>query len=208
MNMIKNIAIVLVSLVLIGIPFHFVNAQQPKTNTNAKPAAAGKNIKKMEAEIDSLNGVITEYKTAYANAVAHYKQSDSIINSLDEKLSKLEHSNNDLQKKLSNFKGENLKLDQSNRILIIFNSIVGILLFSSLIWFLRNMGKKKAASQTSIHSSNGLASANESPVAVANPQYFDSKLEQLEKLGKLRERGILNEEEFNRQKQQVLNSNS
>jgi hypothetical protein len=104
-----------------------------------------------------------------------------------------------LTEELNTYRSHNLKLDQSNRILIIFNSIVGFLLLVTLVWFVRNLGKKKSKKPSAVSDSG--AQVTITPSGIRN---VESKLEQLERLSKLREKGILTEEEFNLQKQQVL----
>lgn len=183
---------------------------QPKKNIEKPKSVPSVSIKKSNLEIDSLQTVIDQYKTDYTAALRLTKSKDSLLTEMDQKILQLQNSNNDYARKLSSYKGENLKLDQSNRILIIFNSIVGVLLLSTLVWFLRNIAKKKPANNTPVTPSYEMTSTAEQATLAAaktNHQYFENKLEQLEKLGKLKERGILTDEEFNKQKQQVLGSN-
>ncbi|MEP7171122.1 MAG: SHOCT domain-containing protein [Bacteroidota bacterium] len=166
-------------------------------------------LTKAEAEIDSLNIVITHAKENYDRVAKINKGKDSLIDELDARTLKTQALNNVLVKKLSDYKGDNLKLDQSNRILIIFNAIVGVLLLTTLIWFLRNIGRKKSPEKNKLVSKD----ENSPPLNIKSQasakndhQYFDIKLNQLEKLGVLKAKGILNDEEFNRQKQQILGS--
>ncbi|HKR05228.1 MAG TPA: SHOCT domain-containing protein [Bacteroidia bacterium] len=164
-------------------------------------------LTKAEAEIDSLNNVIVQIKEGYEKALKINQGKDSLIDELDGKILKTQQVNNDLERKLAGYKGDNLKLDQSNRILIIFNAIVGVLLLTTLIWFLRNIGRKKSpgTSKPAPFNESSSSSNLKTPTSSKNDhQYFDLKLEQLEKLGALKEKGVLNEEEFNRQKQQIL----
>lgn len=164
---------------------------------------------KSEKEIDSLHTVIETSRAANEKLSAINNEKESIIGDKEDQISKLKSVNDDLTRRLSSYKGENLKLDQSNRILIIFNTIVGILLLSTLVWFLRNISRRKASEKIKTVSRDDVAAAeiSSSGFTKTGNQYFESKLEQLEKLGKLKEKGILNDEEFNKQKQQVLGSN-
>src|SRR6185436_11744853 len=168
------------------------NASQPKT-TNAPPTKA-------QAEIDSLNEVIMQVSASYQRAVNINNGKDSLIDELDAKIQKIQQLNGDLERKLKDYKGDNLKLDQSNRILIIFNAIVGVLLLTTLIWFLRNLGRRKPSPGNKLVASDESAAVSNTKAAPSknDHQYFDLKLEQLEKLGVLKEKGVLNEEEFNR----------
>jgi hypothetical protein len=181
-----------VAYTFINISFAQATKPESKPRIWINPA-----IKKMQAQIDSLNTVISEYKSSYEKSSLQNKVKDSFMEEMNQKMLVLQNQNNDLQRKLSNYKGENLKLDQSNRILIIFNSIVGVLLLSTLIWFLRNIGKKKSAEKNKSDTTSVIAAEVKPPLPQKNEhQYFESKLEQLEKLGKLKE--------FARQKQQIL----
>jgi hypothetical protein len=177
---------------------------QEKPKPKPKPNTA---LIKAQAEIDSLNNEIANTKAAYEGVTLGNKRKDSIINELDVKIQKMQNINNDLEGKLSTYKGDNLKLDQSNRILIIFNAIVGVLLLTTLIWFLRNIGRKKTPDKNkSIPDIDISDNSNKKiqPSSKNDHQFFDMRLEQLEKLGELKNKGVLNEEEFNRQKQQIL----
>jgi putative oligomerization/nucleic acid binding protein len=175
-------------------------------DSNSKPKTTSSALSKAQADIDSLNIVISQVKASYENAVRINKGKDSLVDEMDAKILNMQNINNDLERKLSTYKGDNLKLDQSNRILIIFNAIVGVLLLTTLIWFLRNIGRKKAPDKTKTVSviETAAPSNRKTPAPTNDNEYFDTKLEQLEKLGVLRDKGILNEEEFNRQKQQIL----
>jgi hypothetical protein len=173
----------------------------------SKSQKATVTISKAEAEIDSLNKVIDSMNASYRDAVKRNQEKKILIDDLGEKIIKAHNLNIELEKKLSDFKGDNLKLDQSNRILIIFNALVGLLLLITLVWFLRNIGRKKAKDKN-----KAIAAADTpAPSGIAiqpglsrDQQYFDYRLEQLEKLGQLKQNGILTDEEFNRQKQQIL----
>ena len=179
-------------------------AKQAASKSAKPPTAAAK----AEAEIDSLNTVISSMNVSYQEAIRLNREKSATIDELGEKIIKSHNTNIELEKKLADFKGDNLKLDQSNRILIIFNALVGLLLLVTLVWFLRNIGRKKAPGKNKITAPGDSAAAEVTvqPVLSRDQQYFDYRLEQLEKLGQLKQNGVLNDEEFNRQKQQILGS--
>lgn len=197
----------IIFILLQGFIFSIHSSYSQVKSPDIKPKTTPTSLTKAQLEIDSLNNVIINFKEAYERALKINKGKDSLLDELDVKIEKTRHLNNDLERKLTGYKGDNLKLDQSNRILIIFNAIVGVLLLTTLIWFLRNIGRKKSPAKIN-------PAASGEPSAVSNiksqspskndHQYFDMKLEQLEKLGALKEKGVLNEEEFSRQKQQIL----
>jgi len=149
-------------------------------------------------ENDSLINVIAiqaSHLDSLAGLLDAERQSSA---ELREKMIQLDDYRKKLEGNVDSFKGENLKLNQSNRILIVFNSLVAVLLIISLVFFLRKIGRKR----------------NE-PVAVATPSggkpndqvkftNFEDKLAQLERLGKLREKELLSEEEFVVEKLKIL----
>ena len=154
--------------------------------------------------IDSLTSLVEEYGLIFENQKLLRIKNDSIIRTLDSQLNIHKSEINNLEIKNSNYKGQNLKLDQSNRILIIFNSVVGVLLLATLIWFLRNIGKKKSVAGKN---KNTISNFGEMKSGIINDDGYENlgqKLEQLERLSKLKDKGVLSEEEFNRQKQQIL----
>lgn len=204
----KNTLLFFLSIIfLLVVKSAMLSAQVKKEAV--KPVAPVTYKTKSEKEIDSLHTVIETSRAANEKLSAINNEKESIIGDKDDQIAKLKSVNDDLTRRLSSYKGENLKLDQSNRILIIFNTIVGILLLSTLVWFLRNISRRKASEKIKTGSQADVATADINPSGFAKTgnQYFESKLEQLEKLGKLKEKGILNDDEFNKQKQQVLGSN-
>src|SRR4030095_12146048 len=62
-----------------------------------------------------------------------------------EEIIKLDDYRKKLESNVNSFKGENLKLNQSNRILIVFNSLVAVLLIISLIFFLRKIRRPRSS---------------------------------------------------------------
>jgi septal ring factor EnvC (AmiA/AmiB activator) len=157
-------------------------------------------LKKAENEIDSLALVTQSQQTKITELNKKIESKDLTIAGLDTLVAKQKAEIQELTKELGEYRGHNLKLDQSNRILIIFNSIVGFLLLVTLVWFVRNLGRKKSKNTVSSTPQGG----NNLAAGTSGIRNVESKLEQLERLSKLREKGILTEEEFNTQKQQVL----
>jgi hypothetical protein len=159
-------------------------------------------LKKAEEDkitIDSLQNVILSLAATNQKLDSLYEQERLNSASLQDKVLKLETYRQKLEGNVSSFKGENLKLNQSNRILIVFNSLVAILLLVTLVFFLRRMGQKKTV--TSDSQMVTVLDKVEGPVRFVN---FEDKLQQLERLAKLREKGLLSEEEFNSEKHMVL----
>lgn len=203
-NVKKTIKLLFVlSLILFS---EYLEAQ--KNTKGNKPTPKSFTRKEYSEIIDSLYNLTIEYRISWEKAQATIHNRDSTMAQMQQLMQKIQSSLNEAQSKNSDFKNRNLKLDQSNRILIIFNSIVGVLLLATLVWFLRNIGKKKMTVKPkpdlvfdATTSTNTISASPKS-----NNIHFENKLEQLERLGKLREKGILNDEEFNRQKQEILSS--
>ena len=157
-----------------------------------------------EAVIDSLTKSLNEYQAAYANAAEWNDKKDSTISELDQKIIQLQTQIKNLDVKNKSVHSQNLKLDQSNRILILFNAIVGVLLLITLVWFLRNIGKKKTPAQQKLNFFGQPAEAELKNVSKNNLNNLEHILEQLERLNKLKEKGVLTDKEFLKQKHQVL----
>lgn len=108
-------------------------------------------------------------------------------------LLKVNEENKKLSERLEESQGDNLQSSHTNSILFIFNVGVGIFLLIALIWMFMRKGSEE--------SSKPLATARK---GTNGEEYFDSKLERIQKLGSLRDKGLLTDEEFNLQKKQIL----
>jgi hypothetical protein len=159
--------------------------------------------------IDSLNvaiGQLEDEKNAMQEA------SDKLvvrINELEMEVEQLKTDKGDLSQQLDGFYSDNLHLNQSNRILIAFNFLVGILLLISLVFFLRRLGKGKQQATDDIEkvakvNDTGASKTVERNIAGNVHVSFEDKLQQLERLGSLKEKGVLTDEEFNAQKRTIL----
>ena len=148
--------------------------------------------------IDSLEQSLASQLVIIDSINQLYSTEKLVTVDLRNQMIQLDDYRKKLEDNISSFKGENLKLNQSNRILIVFNSLVAILLITSLIFFLRKIGRRK----------NTVAEAtNQGPLQKVEPARFTNfvdKLQQLERLGKLKEKSLLSEEEFIVEKQRIL----
>lgn len=158
-------------------------------------------VSKKQAEkmyIDSLQTVII-MQTAERDSLDNLlEQERAVTADLREQVIKIDDYRKKLEGNVDSFKGENLKLNQSNRILIVFNSLVAVLLIISLVFFLRKIGRKK--NETVLPTAPVVKKQNDQ-VKFLN---FEDKLAQLERLGKLREKELLSEDEFVVEKQKIL----
>jgi len=149
--------------------------------------------------IDSLSIELEALKTKFDNSDSLYKAEKFTTAELRDQVIKLDDYRLKLEETISSFKGENLKLNQSNRILIVFNSMVAVLLIISLVFFLKKIGKRKKDDKTT------KLDAEISQKSVTGTMLsLEEKLQQLERLGKLKEKGLLSESEFVNEKQQIL----
>ncbi len=162
-------------------------------------AAVYSQMKKAESRIDSLSELNAQLTDQLTRAHQTISQQTARLTDRDSTIDAMQSENDALNTRLSQFKEHNLKLDQSNRILIVFNSIVGFLLLITLVWFVRNLGKKKSSVMPETKNT-----ADKGSNAVNSLRNIESKLEQLERLNRLREKNILTEGEFENEKRQIL----
>lgn len=108
---------------------------------------------------------------------------------------KIKEENTNLKSELEDARGDNLQSSHTNSVLFIFNVAVGIFLLIALIWmFMRKKGDDRSES----------GGGNTSPRKKVVEENFENKLERIQKLGNLRDKGLLTDEEFNLQKKQIL----
>jgi hypothetical protein len=150
-------------------------------------------------KIDSLEAELQALKFQYNITDSLYEAERFTTADLRDQMIKLDDYRKKLEGNIGSYKGENLKLNQSNRILIVFNSLVAVLLVISLVFFLKKMGSgKRSAASNSIPDGSVASSSKASNLSL------EEKLQQLERLGKLREKGLLSENEFLAEKQNIL----
>lgn len=109
---------------------------------------------------------------------------------------RLQQVNTRLEHDLEAARGDNLQSSHTNSVLFIFNVIVGLLLLIALLWML-NLRKRGDDRETPAPAAGGgrKKSAEEN---------FEHTLDRIQKLGSLRDKGLLTDEEFNLQKKQLL----
>lgn len=157
--------------------------------------------------IDSLNVAVSMLEDEKSSMQEASDKLIARINELEMEVEQLRSDKGELSQQLDGFYSDNLHLNQSNRILIAFNFLVGILLLVSLIFFLRRLGRNKQAGAGSSSEEAQIPQNTVNPVrqGAANVHVsFEDKLQQLERLGSLKEKGVLTDEEFNIQKRTIL----
>lgn len=146
--------------------------------------------------IDSLSSFV-DYILVQQDSLKQIMQSqkermDSSISALQE----VSAENATLQESLKDAQGDTLQSNHTNSILFIFNLGVGIFLLIALLWMFM---KKKSDGER-----EGDEVSSKSNVKVSKDESFDHKLDRIQKLGSLRDKGLLTDEEFNLQKSQIL----
>lgn len=146
--------------------------------------------------IDSLSSFV-DYILIQQDSLKQIMQSqkermDSSISALEE----VSAENAKLKESLKDAQGDTLQSNHTNSILFIFNVGVGIFLLIALLWmFMKKKSDGEREDDEVSSKSNGKVSKDES---------FDHKLDRIQKLGSLRDKGLLTDEEFNLQKSQIL----
>ena len=146
--------------------------------------------------IDSLSSFV-DYILVQQDSLKQIMQSqkermDSSISALEE----VSAENAKLKESLKDAQGDTLQSNHTNSILFIFNVGVGIFLLIALLWmFMKKKSDGEREDDEVSSKSNGKVSKDES---------FDHKLDRIQKLGSLRDKGLLTDEEFNLQKSQIL----
>ena len=114
---------------------------------------------------------------------------------IEQETAKLKETSENLNKELELTRGSQLQTSHTSSILLIFNVLAGIILLVALVWiFYRKKTDHATAGQT--------AETINKPRIITD--HLDKKMERIEKLGKLRDKGLLTEEEFQFQKKQIL----
>ena len=172
-----------------------------------KPRFVRLNDKGQLLMIDSLTMVISDMQARHDSLLNGAASSNSYVQSLQNELRATATEKGNVQAELDRIKTDKFILARRNMILLYFNVGVAILLFSALVYQLSTLRRRrrKVQADTLVQTMKprpvtGFSTATGRVAMDA----YDSKLEKIEMLGKLRERGLLTEEEFNMQKQQLL----
>lgn len=139
-------------------------------------------ILEMESREDSLfqtvrilNNQLTESKSELTAAAVKYEE---------------------LKLQLEDAQGDKLQSSHTNSILFIFNVGVGIFLLIALLWMFM-----KRKNEGELNENNAFSVPKRQRQEDEN---FDHKLDRIQKLGTLRDKGLLTDDEFNLQKKQIL----
>ncbi len=160
--------------------------------------------------IDSLSLLVTALQAEKVSLLAGSQSNNTYQQSLQNELKSIATENAQLQKDLDSIRTDKFILARRNWILLYFNVGVAVLLTISLIYMIISLRRRKPKAareyqETYIHKPRPVTGFNTQVAKVAFDAY-DNKLEKIEMLGKLREKGLITDDEFNMQKQQLLNT--
>lgn len=139
--------------------------------------------------IDSLTNALLRSEQLKDSLNEQLLAGKTELRKLGEEKNSFEQENNNLKKHLDGALGDKLQSSHTSSILFIFNVIVALILLIALMWM---FVRKKSEHGINENSREGLS------------EVFDNKFERIEKLGGLRDKGLLTEEEFIFQKKQIL----
>jgi hypothetical protein len=209
---------------------NFEIEQKEKAKTEALNRLKNKKGEKVVVTVqsnDSLMNVLNSAQSQSQILDAQLKAKSESINQLVTHSDSLVKINKKLQSKFESLTADNESLGQKNLLLILFNSIVIMALIGLLAYMMRKPSRKTPAAQHPLpqparpinhqqhvaHKTQPVKDVKkEEPVIKISSEgilqttndSLDNKLEQIEKLAKLREKGYLTDEEFMVQKKQIL----
>ncbi|MFM8916824.1 MAG: SHOCT domain-containing protein [Bacteroidota bacterium] len=159
--------------------------------------------------VDSLQQVINDLniEVDQADSILNLQSVENIM--LKERLAKQEDSASKMEKFVSIYKSENVQLDQTNKILIIFNCLGALLLLLSLVYIMsgRNKSKSDKISSTTpapIPAPAAMVGAIAPGETSGTASSVEDRLIQIERLARLREGGLLTTHEFEKEKERIL----
>lgn len=145
--------------------------------------------------IDSLVKTVDQIRVQQDSMRRILKLQSTTVEELTTTNFKLKESNSKLRAELTAARGDNLQSSHTNSVLFVFNVIVGIFLLIALLWMFM---RKKSDDRDDV------APASPNRRSQVTEDNFEHKLDRIQKLGNLRDKGLLTDDEFNLQKQQIL----
>lgn len=153
-------------------------------------------IANISSERDSFHNIALNFEK---QVLINEAQADSTVNVVAK-----------MKSELDNMTAENTKLNSRNVALLIFNCIVIVILIITFILFIKKPSAKNSKPATPRTVANPANGKPEEPVVkissfgIMSTDSIENKLEQIERLANLREKGFLTSEEFEVQKQQII----
>ncbi|MFM8917845.1 MAG: hypothetical protein ACKOGP_08905 [Bacteroidota bacterium] len=143
---------------------------------------------------------------------AELDQADSLLNAqsielqvLKQSADKKEESLRKMERFVEVYKSENQQMNQTNKILIIFNCLGAVLLLLALVYIMsgRNKARRPETSVPPVPPTP-YPTVTETPVAGRTAVGVEDRLIQIERLARLREGGLLSTNEFEKEKERIL----
>lgn len=148
--------------------------------------------------IDTLSARLDRVTVARDTLLRAARRNEEAATRVKEELARLRTENKTLKEQLEESRGDNLQSAHTNSVLFIFNLVVGLFLLLALLWLFVKR-KSEGANMPPVRK----AQVQEEVKAPLEVQ-FDHKLDRIQKLGGLRDKGLLTDEEFIVQKKQIL----
>ncbi len=143
---------------------------------------------------DSMSLEITALKSQNDSLLQLLNDGLQKESSLRDEMQELREINENYKTELDLSKGQQLQTSHTSSILLIFNVIAGIILLITIFWF---YARKKTPEEDSEEEVN-------KPSSSVTKDFVETRMDRIEKLGRLRDKGLLTEEEFQMQKKQIL----
>ena len=182
----------LITLLWIGV-FAFTSSAQEseQSASNKKYVTRMQIIQDLAAQVDSLkvqNSRLNDTLSAYQQAA----------NALRIENTQLQKDVKQMESSLEGAINEKLQSSHTNSVLFIFIFLTGLIVLLALIWLFM----KKPA--TVAHYQDTRTNLEDEDDEDSEKNGVDHQLDRIAKLGSLREKGLLTDDEFNMQKKQIL----
>ncbi|HNQ12408.1 MAG TPA: SHOCT domain-containing protein [Bacteroidia bacterium] len=170
-----------------------------------------KNRKFLVEIIDSLEAKTKVQKSILDSLSDMTSMRSDEMASKEENLSLLSDNYNTLSNDYNAVKEHAAILERQNKQMIIYVAIVGVILLALLIYYIAKFIRSKKENLIPKQNSDSGSVSYKPITGFSTAAYtsnitnvLDVKLEQIEKLGKLRDKGLISDQEFDAQKQQIL----
>jgi hypothetical protein len=179
-------------LLLFSMPVH---SQEAADNSGTRKfVSRARVIETLAAEVESLR----QANSRISDSLFESRQQLDVLNQDNDRLKK---DVKQLEQNLDSALNEKLQSSHTNSVLFIFIFITGLIVLLALIWLFM---RKPATVAHYQDTRTNLEDDDDDDEKSASLNSVDHQLERIEKLGSLREKGLLTDDEFNLQKKQIL----
>lgn len=181
-------SVLLAGLILLAwSPFH--SSAQPVTKGAVKNTSG-----RLLFVIDTLNTRVIRLRASNDSLYRELGSLNSRMAAADSQIARLTQRNNQLRSELTDAVSRGMQSSHTSSVLLVFNVIVALFLVVALVWM---WFRRRPSAPESVTASGQTGRVNELST-------LDQKLEFIQKLGVLRDKGLLTAEEFDLQKKQLL----